>query len=140
MVDQSHKLFFKKRPRLNCGGSSRFWRQTAVRRKTKKSYTSTYKIFIPPSIRLSPLLTAQLLTSKSSPAPGPEQICKLSTLTCLFAQITPPTHCPHHRYLERFLLSKEPTHGVTAEFHTWLASHEGMFVLPIQFAEPTNIP
>lgn len=119
-----------------------------MRRKTKKPHTSTDKTFIPPSIRLSPLPAAQLLTSKSSPAPGPEQICKLSTLTYLFAQIQTGESSPLplialttvHWCLERFILSKEPTHSVTTEFHTWLASHEGMFVLPIQFAEPTNIP
>lgn len=117
-----------------------------MRRKTKRPHTSTDKILTPPSIRLSPLLAAQLLSSKSSP--GSEQICKLSTLTCLFAQIQtgessllpPIILVTVHWCLERFLLSKEPTHGVTAEFHTWLASHEGVFVLPIQFAEPTNIP
>lgn len=29
---------------------------------------------------------------------------------------------------------------VTTEPHTWLASHEGLFVLPLQFAAVANIP
>lgn len=42
--------------------------------------------------------------------------------------------------MERFLVSEEPTHAVTTEPHTWLASHEGLFVLPLHFAELANIP
>lgn len=75
-----------------------------MRRNLKKPHTSTDKIFLPPSSRPSLLPAAQLLTFNTPPAPGHEQICKLSNLTCLFVQIqteelsrllAPSSH-PHH--------------------------------------------
>lgn len=70
MVDQSHKLLSKK-PRLNSVVAVAV-PDPCREKEDKKVLISPDKIFTPPSIRLSPLLAAQLLTSKSSPSPGPE--------------------------------------------------------------------
>lgn len=132
-----------------CGGSCSPtpWRKTAERRKPK-SPTQVQTKF-------SSLFPADGLPCWlfiSSP-PNPHQLLGLRKSTSY--QTSPasllqskmgshhPSSLSHssqsHGCLARFLLSEEPTHSVTTEPHTWLASYEGLFVLPLQFPKLANI-